>query len=84
MVKIRLAIVASVLAGAMAPVGMAADSSACKPRGYCGQAGSVQGSLEQTSGQLPFTGLQTGLFAAGGGILLLGGAALYRVSRKKA
>jgi hypothetical protein len=84
--RVRLAVAASVVAGMMAPAAGAQD---CSPAGYCGPAGEAQAGAGireagQPSGQLPFTGLDIGLFAAGGGMLLLGGAALYRVGRKKA
>ncbi len=82
MVRIRLAIAAAILAVLMAPVGMAQTG----PQGYGGEGERIQSDLQgaQAGGILPFTGLELGLFVAGGALLIAGGAGLYRAGRKRA
>jgi hypothetical protein len=62
--------------------------------GYSNEAGTVQGDVqgnggngtqpaaaEQSSGSLPFTGLDLALIAAAGGLLAAGGLAMRRLTR---
>lgn len=81
MVTIRLAIASAIVAGLMAPAGWAGGT-----QGYGGEAEQIQSGLQgaQSGGTLPFTGLELGLFALGGALLVAAGAGLYRVGRRKA
>lgn len=83
MVRIRLAIAVAIVAGLMAPFAMAGSGA----EGYRGEGGRVQSDLQvrgaQTEETLPFTGLELGLFAVGGALLIGGGVGLHRVARKK-
>jgi LPXTG-motif cell wall-anchored protein len=81
MTRMRLAFGAAVLAGLMAPLGMAASG----PRGYSGEGERIQSELHvQSAGTLPFTGIELGIYALFGALLIAAGAGLYRAGRKKA
>jgi hypothetical protein len=82
---LRITLALWLLAIVAAPIGSAAQGG-CKPAGYCGEAGRVQSQLtgKQAAGaQLPFTGLDVGVFAAAGAVLIGTGAAIRRASRPK-
>ena len=75
-----ISIAAAIIAMAFSSVAMAADSSVAT---YAGSGGNVQSKIQASDqgtatdpgGSLPFTGLDLGL-AAGGGLLLLGAGAM--------
>jgi hypothetical protein len=73
-----ISIIATIVVMALAPAALAADSSV---ETYAGSGGKIQsqindpGTATETGGALPFTGLDIGL-AAGGGLLLLGAGAV--------
>jgi hypothetical protein len=52
-------------------------------RGYGGSAGEVQQQVDR-GGTLPFTGLDLGLMAGGGVLLIVLGTGLWRVTRHRA
>jgi hypothetical protein len=66
-------------------------AAAKKPTGYNAIAGSTEGLVQKgtksiptkTVGSLPFTGMDLGIFAAGGAALILAGYSLNRASRKR-
>ena len=80
-----VAMTAAVLALAFAGTALAADPTV---RAYGGQGGGIQGELQTPArakpGRLPFTGLDLGLLAGGGMVLLLVGGSLWRLGREKA
>jgi len=85
--KMKIKIAAAVVGVALGVVGSA---SAAKPPAYQGNAGGVQGSVQNgasapvaSAGTLPFTGLDLGLFAAGGGALIVAGYAVTRRGRRQ-
>ena len=80
-----VAMTATVLALAFAGTALAADPTV---RAYGGQGGAIQRELQtparEKPGRLPFTGLDLGLLAGGGVVLLLVGGSLWRLSREQA
>jgi hypothetical protein len=85
--KGRAAVIAVVAAFALLLV---SSALATKPQGYQTKAGSTQGAVEgavhrtvKPGGTLPFTGLDLGLFAAGGAALIIVGYQLSRMSRRR-
>ena len=84
--KTKIKLVGAVVAIAL---GLAGSAFASKPPAYQGSAGSVQGSVQggvkaaSPGGTLPFTGLDLGLFAAGGAGLVLAGYAVSRRGRRQ-
>ena len=80
-----VAIAATALALTFAGTALAADPTV---RAYGGQGGGIQGELQTPAqvkpGRLPFTGLDLGLLAGGGVVLLLVGGSLWRLGREKA
>jgi hypothetical protein len=70
---------------------LVSGAAAKKPTGYNGIAGGTQGLVQKgakstptkTVGSLPFTGMDLGIFAAGGVALILAGYSLSRASRKR-
>ena len=70
---------------------LVSGAAAKKPKGYNGIAGGTQGLVQKgakskptkTVGSLPFTGMDLGIFAAGGAALILAGYSLNRASRKR-
>jgi hypothetical protein len=80
-----VAITTTVLALAFAGTALAADPTV---RAYGGQGGAIQRELQtptrEKPGRLPFTGLDLGLLAGGGVVLLLVGGSLWRLSREQA
>lgn len=80
-----VAMTATVLALAFAGSALAADPTV---RAYGGQGGAIQRELQTPTkdqpGRLPFTGLDLGLLAGGGVVLLLVGGSLWRLSREQA
>lgn len=70
---------------------LVSSAAAKKPTGYNGIAGGTQGLVQKgatktptkTVGSLPFTGMDLGIFAAGGAALILAGYSLNRASRKR-
>ncbi len=77
--------IVTVLVLAMATSALAADPTV---RAYGGQGGAIQRELQTPTrdrpGRLPFTGLDLGLLAGGGTVLLLVGGSLWRLGREKA
>lgn len=80
-----LVLTVTVLALAFATTAFAADPTV---RAYNGSGGAIQGQLQaparDRAGILPFTGLDLGLLAGGGVVLLLVGGSLWRLGREKA
>ena len=73
---------ATVLTLAFAGSALAADPTV---RAYGGEAGAIQRELQDPArDRLPFTGLDLGLLAGGGVVLLLVGGSLWRLSSDKA
>ena len=70
---------------------LVSSAAAKKPKGYNDIAGGTQGLVQKgatktptkTVGSLPFTGMDLGIFAAGGAALILAGYSLNRASRKR-
>ena len=70
---------------------LVSGAAAKKPPGYAGIAGGNEGLVQKgakspptkTVGSLPFTGMDLGIFAAGGAALILAGYSLNRASRKR-
>jgi hypothetical protein len=70
---------------------LVSGAAAKKPPAYNGIAGGTQGVVQKgtksiptkTVGSLPFTGMDLGIFAAGGVALILAGYSLSRASRKR-
>jgi hypothetical protein len=78
----RLTIFGVALALVLAPAALAATPT---QRGYGGSAGEVQQQVErEQGGTLPFTGLDLGLMAGGGVLLIVLGTGLWRVTRHRA
>jgi hypothetical protein len=81
MARMRLVIATAILAGLLAPVGMAGSGT----EGYGGEGQRIQSDLQvQSAGTLPFTGLELGFYALFGARLVAAGAGIYRAGRKKA
>jgi hypothetical protein len=85
--KARAAVIVAVIAFVLVA---AAGAFAKKPRAYEGKAGSTQGAVQgavkhpvKPGGTLPFTGLDLGLFAAGGAALIVVGYQFTRLGRRR-
>jgi len=85
--KGRAAVIVTVVAFALL---VTSSAFATKPPAYQGKAGSTQGAVEgavqhttKPGGTLPFTGLDLGLFAAGGAALIVVGYQLTRLGRRR-
>jgi hypothetical protein len=74
-----------------AALAIAGGALAAKPKAYQGVAGNVQSQVQKgaapanvaTVGQLPFTGLDLGLFAGAGVLVVLAGMSFRRLGRKR-
>lgn len=77
--------ITALIAGLLwAPVALAGGSSA---PGYNGVGGAVQGGIQsppKVHGGLPFTGLDISLLVVGAALLLVVGASLRRLARRRA
>jgi len=69
---------------------IAANAFAKKPKPYQGTAGATQSAVQRgvsatstSGGTLPFTGVDLGLFAAGGAALLVVGYSMSRAGRRR-
>ena len=79
----RILVVTAVLAVALAFSSAAfANSLTCAHGSKCGS-GDLGGPAGGSHGTLPFTGLDLAGIAAVGGLLLVGGFSLHRVSRRR-
>ena len=84
----RLIVGIATIALALALVGAALGAP--RSQGYQGQAGGVQGEVQQgqaaggvASGALPFSGQDLTIFVVAGLVLILAGGGFYRLNRRR-